>query len=218
MPWRKHNELTLNDAAGIAAAALAAASCVFIFHETPILLLSEIRPIPWFLTEEIEVIVTNVSLYAPRYERRFCLRPTIMQLDLQSVEKVPFSTLAWVFAPKMFEIGLPRLRMACSFLQDLSRAVPRFYRGPVAGSRRQHFFDPTGLQIATVFYPVGSKKYWRWFPATGPLEKLETGLDRSWRKLQVILRPRRPNSNIFGANAHANVLKRNFQPTANPAA
>ena len=152
MPWRKHNELTLNDAAGIAAAALAAASCVFIFHETPILLLSEIRPIPWFLTEEIEVIVTNVSLYAPRYERRFCLRPTIMQLDLQSVEKVPFSTLAWVFAPKMFEIGLPRLRMACSFLQDLSRAVPRFSRGPFAGNRLQHFFDPTGLQT-----PIGSK-------------------------------------------------------------
>ena len=33
------------------AAALAVASCIFTFHETLILRLSEIRPIPWFLTE-----------------------------------------------------------------------------------------------------------------------------------------------------------------------
>ena len=40
------------------AAALAAASRICIFHETLILRLSEIRPIPWFLTEgEVEVLV-----------------------------------------------------------------------------------------------------------------------------------------------------------------
>ena len=43
----------------------------------------------------------------------------------------------------MLETGLPRLRMNRSVLQDLSRAVSRFSRGPVAGSHRQHFFDPT---------------------------------------------------------------------------
>ena len=47
--------------------------------------------------------------------------------------------------------------------------------------------------------PVGSKrKCWRWFPATGPLENRETALDRSWRKLRLILRGGRPTSNIFG--------------------
>ena len=49
-----------------------------------------------------------------------------MQLDFHSVEKVPFSAFAWTFAPKMLEIGLPRLRVNRSFLQDLSRAVSRF--------------------------------------------------------------------------------------------
>ena len=57
MSCRKHNELTLNYTDGILAAVLAAASCVFIFHEPLILRLSEIRPIPWFLTEEVEVLV-----------------------------------------------------------------------------------------------------------------------------------------------------------------
>ena len=39
------------------AAALAVASCIFIFHETIVLRLLEIRPIPWFLTEEVGVLV-----------------------------------------------------------------------------------------------------------------------------------------------------------------
>ena len=49
----------------------------------------------------------------------------MMQLDLQSVEKAIFSTFACVFAPKMLEIGLPRLRISRSLLQDLYRAVPQ---------------------------------------------------------------------------------------------
>ena len=73
-----------------------------------------------------------------------------MQLDFHSVEKVPFSAFAWTFAPKMLEIGLPRLRVNRSFLQDLSRAVSRFSRGPVAGNHRQHFFDPTGSNTITI--------------------------------------------------------------------
>ena len=70
-----------------------------------------------------------------------------------------------------------------------SRAVSRFSRGPVAGYHRRHFFDPTVSDtitivhrieinvfpirsgIAIVFDPVGWKKCWRRFPATGPLEK-----------------------------------------------
>ena len=70
--------------------------------------------------------------------------------------------------------------------------------------QRNVYFDPIGD-----CNPVGPKK-WRWFPATGPLEKRETALDRSWRKLQVILRRGRLISNIFGAKAHANVLKGTF--------
>ena len=80
-----------------------------------------------------------------------------MQLDLQSVEKVAFSTLAWGWTPKMVEIGLPRVRMSRSFLQDLSRVVSRFSRGPVAGNQRQHFFDPTGLMKSSIFDPDESK-------------------------------------------------------------
>ena len=52
------NKLTVNATAGIVAAALAVASCVFVFHEPLILRLSEIRPILSFLTEgEVEVLV-----------------------------------------------------------------------------------------------------------------------------------------------------------------
>ena len=99
-----------------------------------------------------------------------------MQLDLQSVEKVPFSTFACAFAPKMLEISLPRLRMSRRFLQDLSKrfvfmvtcnestAVSLFSRGPVAGDHRQHFFDSSGSNIITTpdriektffFNPIG---------------------------------------------------------------
>ena len=42
------------------------------------------------------------------------------------------------------------------------------------------------------------------------MEKQETALDRSWRKLRLILRRGRPISNSFGAKAHANVLKGAF--------
>ena len=45
---KETQQLTLNDTARIAAAALAVASCVFIFRELRILRLPEIRPIPWF--------------------------------------------------------------------------------------------------------------------------------------------------------------------------
>ena len=48
------------------------------------------------------------------------------------------------------------------------------------------------------------------FDPTGPLEKREAAPDRSWRKLRLILRRGRQSSNIFGAKAHANVLKGTF--------
>ena len=70
--------------------------------------------------------------------------------------------------------------------------------------------DRKNVSNAFVFDPVGSKKYWQWFPETGPLGKRETALDKSWRKLQLILRRGRPISNIFEARAHANVLKATF--------
>ena len=58
-----------------------------------------------------------------------------MQLDVQSVGNVPFSRFARERLPrKRWKICLPRLRMGRSVLQDLSRAVSRFSRGPVAGN------------------------------------------------------------------------------------
>ena len=173
------------------------------------------------------------------------LRPIIMQLDLQSVEKVPFSTFAWTFAPKILEIGLLRLRMTWSFRQYLSGAVSRFSGGPVAKKitvsafsiqlsyNPRSDFDPIGIcnrvwpgwiekvltvkvffsirsEMKIVFGKARSKKCWRWFPATGPLEKLETALDRYWRKLLDILMRGIPISNVFGAKGHANVLKVTF--------
>ena len=48
----------LNDTAGVAAVAVAASSCGFIFHESLISRLSAIRPIPWYLTErQVKVLV-----------------------------------------------------------------------------------------------------------------------------------------------------------------
>ena len=112
--------------------------------------------------------------------------------------KVPFSTFAWAFAPKMLEIGLPRPRMIRSFLQDLcSGAVSRFSRCPVAGNHRRHFFHPTGSSTITIPDRIEKTKW-------------ETALDRFWRKLRLILRRARPISNIFGAKAHANVLQGTF--------
>ena len=52
--------------------------------------------------------------------------------------------------------------------------------------------------------PIGSKK------SSGTMEKQETALDRSWRKLRLILRRGRPISNVFGAKARANVQKGTF--------
>ena len=56
-----------NDTAGIVAAALAVASYIFIFHETLVLRLSEICPIPWFLTEgEVEILVDPSTCHDER--------------------------------------------------------------------------------------------------------------------------------------------------------
>ncbi|CAN0269547.1 unnamed protein product, partial [Laminaria digitata] len=55
--------------------------------------------------------------------RQTCPRPILMQSDSQSVENVSFNTFAHVFAPEKLEIGLPRLRMSWTFLQDLPKAV-----------------------------------------------------------------------------------------------
>ena len=104
------------------------------------------------------------------------------------------------------------------FSKYLSRAVSRFSRAQLQGvtvstcsirSEKTTFFSMQP-EIVIVFDPVGSKKWWRWFPATGPLEKRETFLIRSWRKLQVIPSRGRPISNVFEAKAHANVLKGTF--------
>ena len=137
-----------------------------------------------------------------------------------------FQYVRMSFCPENVRNWSPSLQNKSEFSpRSISRAVSRFSRGPVEGNHRLHFSDPTGLQspigskktffsirsaIVIVFDPVGSQKCWRWFPATGPMEKRETAPDRPWRKLQVILRRVRPISNIFGAKAHANVRKGTF--------
>ena len=73
MPRRKHNKLKRNDTAGIVLQQRL--QCfILIFHETLILRLSEIRPIPWFLTEgevEVHVDVTCWKLEGPRPSQPF---------------------------------------------------------------------------------------------------------------------------------------------------
>ena len=57
MPWRKHNMLTRSHTAGIYVLQhLQEQSCIFIFHETLIFCVCR-RSVPWFLTEEVEVLV-----------------------------------------------------------------------------------------------------------------------------------------------------------------
>ena len=96
-----------------------------------------------------------------------------MQLDLQSVEKVSFSTFAWVFTPKMLKIW-------ASSPQNDSGAFSKIYPELFAASGAQlqeitvSTFSIQLGQYDFLFDPVGSKKCWRWFPATGPLEKRET--------------------------------------------
>ena len=95
------------------------------------------------LDEHARIYVVRIKT---RKEQKYGkIWPIIVQLDLQSVKKVPFSTFAWAFAPKMLEIGLPRLKTSRSILQDLSRAVSRS-------------FFPIRSGIAIVFDPIGSKK------------------------------------------------------------
>ena len=91
--YEGNTTITLRDTAGIAAAAIAVASCVSIFHEPLILCLSEIRPIPWFLTEgEIEVLVdpstlTNLYKFEPGTSDRDYLSRVIV---LQSYARILF--------------------------------------------------------------------------------------------------------------------------------
>ena len=54
-------------------------------------------------------------------------RPILVQLDLFPVRSKKY--LSARSHELLLEIGLPRLRMSRSFLQDLSRAVSRFSRG-----------------------------------------------------------------------------------------
>ena len=71
-----------------------------------------------------------------------------MQLDLQSVEKVPFQYVRMMVCPG--NVGLPRLSMSRSVLHDLSRAVSRLSRCPVAVNRRHDVSDPTGSDTITI--------------------------------------------------------------------
>ena len=146
-----------------------------------------------------------------------------MQSDWQSVGNGAVSTFARAFAPKLCETAVSRVRITWTFLQDLSRAVSRFSRCPVAGIHRRYFSDPTGSNTITIRDRIGKNmpscrkspsvlfranwvKYdYDPIPATGHLEKQETALDRSWRKVHVILGRETEVSHIFGAKPRASV-------------
>ena len=163
-----------------------------------------------------------------------------MQLDLQSVEKVPFSTFSLELLPrKCWKFGLPRRRMTWNFLQDLSGAVPGFFGGPVAGNHRQHFFDRTGLPYDN--NPPSDRKKTFFFDPMGDCYRMVTQFDRKSADDDFLqLGPRRSReqpridlgensksfcgeedriSSIFGAKVRAKTYWRVlFQRTANPTA
>ena len=93
------------------------------------------------------------------------VKPLLMQSDLQSVGNGAISTFARAFAPKMCETAVSRLRMTLAILQDLSRAVSRLSRCPVARNHLRYFSDPTGSN--TIKHPdwIG-KNYLELFPAS----------------------------------------------------
>ena len=154
-------------------------------------------------------------MYSPaKVHPFFRVRPIIMQLDLQSVEKVPFSTFAWALVPKMLEIVLPRLGMTWGFSKIYSYLFPA---SPGVQLQEMTVVSTFSVQLGQIRLqsPIGSekkrsgivtqldRKRTRRIPSTGPLEKQEkTALNRSWTNLHVILRGRRPISNIFGAKAY----------------
>ena len=152
-----------------------------------------------------------------------------MQLDSQSVEKVPqYVRMSfcpenvgnWSSSPQNESERPPRSIQSCfPSLQGpswsrspsglfRSNRVKYDYNRPSDRKKKKTCFSIRS-GIVTVFDPVGSRKCCRWFPATEPLEKRKTALDRSWRNLRLILMRGRPISNILGA-AHANVLKGAF--------
>ena len=89
------------------------------------------------------------------------LTPLLMQSGLQSVGDGAISTFARVFALKMCETDVSRLRTTWTFLQDLSRAVSRFSRCPIAGNHLQYLSDPTGPNTITIPDWVGKKRIFR---------------------------------------------------------
>ena len=92
----------------------------------------------------------------------FCtwwLRPLLIQSGLQSVGNGAISTFARAFAPKVCETAVSRPRMTWTFLRDLSRAVSRFFRCPVAGNYLGYFSDPTGSNTITIRDRIGKKRF-----------------------------------------------------------
>ena len=147
-----------------------------------------------------------------------------MQLDLQSVENVPFQYVRMSFGPEKvgnwscspqdepelsprsihrfshFSGGALAVKHRQQFFDptgsntitivhridknDLSRAVSRFSRGSVAGNHRQHLLFQSNwvkYDYSTIVHRIEKTVAW-------PLEKRDTALDRSWRKLRLILR------------------------------
>ena len=143
-----------------------------------------------------------------------------MQSDLQSVEKGRFSTFARTFAPKMCEIGISRLRMGRTVLEDLlvyTRYLPaeQFPASPGAQLQKIIVGIFSAQPMVNHDYDRGSDKKKRLVSIRSdrksdggdflPLPPREAGncsvnmsVDRSWRKVQPILRRERPLEPIFG--------------------
>ena len=83
-----------------------------------------------------------------------------MQLDFHPVEKVHFNTFAQAFAPKMMEIGLPRLRMNAA----LSNIYPELFPASPGAQLQEISVSTSSIQLGykprsdrknVVFDPIG---------------------------------------------------------------
>ena len=108
-----------------------------------------------------------------------------------------------------FSIQLGQIRLQSSIGSTKTiypELFPASLEAQLQGNHRQHLLFQSNwvkYDYSTIVHRIEKTVAW-------PLEKRDTALDRSWRKLRLILRRGRPISNIFGAKAHANVLKDTF--------
>ena len=99
------------------------------------------------------VQITAGLVFCVGFHKRFQLRPILMQLDLQSVDKSTFQNVGMSFCPE--NVG-----NWSSSPQNKSELSPRSIQScvPLLQGPRNGFFDPMNDCTVIVFDPVGLKK------------------------------------------------------------